>query len=580
MPSKSKQQQKFMGLVHAFKKGDVPASKVSNAVKKAAKSMSDKSVRKYAKTKHDELPKKVTEDVGKDFPWANEKELKLISKFIFLSPQGIDGVIKMMKKDPSGFKKMIKKGAKAGLHEKRDYKAEYRKFQSSPKMKKYRAELNKYNRQKGTYGNGDGKDASHKGGKIVGFESQSKNRGRAEKSRLKKESMNEQEMSIKDAFKDLVKDHGSKKALDILTSVLTGGIGFEDPKKKKKFQQKLLKKMTTEAKYKGYDYKRQKRKNGLSLIVPALRKTFSDMKDLKKYIDKHGTMESKLNENPAAIAAAQRMVVQNRAGSKVSVNTARQSSYAKKDPSAHKKAKSMWQRIKDKFSKKESVSEKINPEMKKIYKLLLKYGNSEKDAAKMIKKNYDYVAKKYKNSTPRNKAVVLVGLQAMGESVNESAELEQLVKKFIPSIDKMLKDKIKSIGKKDRQQALKLMKIYKDHWLEFSIKAKQYMNEGTCGYGVDGKLGKEPAGPHLLRKKKKYDVNEAKDPDVIKQMRDVLKNGYSSVKDPVSGKKMKVDTYTASAITKVYDAINTSNKKKFSKLPILKMQSIAMKFVK
>ena len=517
---------------------------------------------------------------------------------------------------------------------KRDYKAEYRKFQSSPKMKKYRAELNKYNRQKGTYGNGDGKDASHKGGKIVGFESQSKNRGRAEKSRLKKESMNEREMSIKDAFKDLVKDHGSKKALDILTSVLTGGIGFEDPKKKKKFQQKLLKKMTTEAKYKGYDYKRQKRKDGLSLIVPALRKTFSDMKDLKKYIDKHGTMESKLNENPAAIAAAQRMVVQNRAGSKISVNTARQSSYAKKDPSAHKKAKSIWQRIKDKFSKKESVSEKINPEMKKIYKLLLKYGNSEKDAAKMIKKNYDYVAKTYKNATPRNKAVVLVGLQAMGESVNESAELEQLVKKFIPSIDRMLKDKIKNIGKKDRQQALKLMKIYKDHWLEFSLKAKQYMNEafaiqykkdkryltrkelfdkkplkfktedeaksmlngldhkyrtnykivkikeGTCGYGVDGKLGEEPAGPHLLRKKKKYDVLEAKDPDVIKQMRDVLKNGYSSVKDPVSGKKMKVDTYTASAITKVYDAINTSNKKKFSKLPILKMQSIAMKFVK
>ena len=71
---------------------------------------------------------------------------------------------------------------------KRDYKAEYKKFQSSTKAKKYRAELNKYNRQKGTYGNGDKKDASHKGGKIVGFEEQSKNRGRREKSRLKKEA--------------------------------------------------------------------------------------------------------------------------------------------------------------------------------------------------------------------------------------------------------------------------------------------------------------------------------------------------------------------------------------------------------
>ena len=291
--------------------------------------------------------------------------------------------------------------------------------------------------------------------------------------------------------------------------------------------------------------------------------------------------ESILNENPAAIAAAQRMVVQNKAGSKVSVNTARQSSYAKKDPSAHKKAKSLWQRIKDKFSKKESVSEKINPEMKKIYKLLLKYGNSEKDAAKMIKKNYDYVAKKYKNSTPRNKAVVLVGLQAMGESVNEvSSMINKVANNHMDKFDNDIKTSIKDIGKTDKKKALELMKLYKKHWVEFSIKAKKTLEEGTCGYGVDGKLGKEPAGPHLLRKKKKYDVNEAKDPDVIKQMRDVLKNGYSSVKDPVSGKKMKVDTYTASAITKVYDAINTSNKKKFSKLPILKMQSIAMKFVK
>jgi len=83
------------------------------------------------------------------------------------------------------------------LGEERDYKDEYKKFQSSTKSKKYRAELNKYNRKKGTYGNGDGKDASHKRGKIVGFESESKNRGRAEKSRLKKEgALNENPAAI------------------------------------------------------------------------------------------------------------------------------------------------------------------------------------------------------------------------------------------------------------------------------------------------------------------------------------------------------------------------------------------------
>jgi hypothetical protein len=68
---------------------------------------------------------------------------------------------------------------------KRNYKKEYAKFGKSAKAKKKRAALNKYNRKKGTYGNDDGLDASHKGGKIVGFEKSSKNKGRAEKSRLK-----------------------------------------------------------------------------------------------------------------------------------------------------------------------------------------------------------------------------------------------------------------------------------------------------------------------------------------------------------------------------------------------------------
>ena len=87
--------------------------------------------------------------------------------------------IKNIKLDPKG--KIL---SFESVEEDRDYKHEYKKFQSSDKMRKYRSELNRYNREKGTYGNGDGKDASHKDGKIVGMEDQSINRGRAEKSRL------------------------------------------------------------------------------------------------------------------------------------------------------------------------------------------------------------------------------------------------------------------------------------------------------------------------------------------------------------------------------------------------------------
>ena len=65
----------------------------------------------------------------------------------------------------------------------RDYKDEYAKFQKHKSS--YRAKLNKYNRNKGTYGNGDGKDASHSKGNISGFVDSSTNKGKKEKSRLK-----------------------------------------------------------------------------------------------------------------------------------------------------------------------------------------------------------------------------------------------------------------------------------------------------------------------------------------------------------------------------------------------------------
>jgi len=43
-----------------------------------------------------------------------------------------------------------------------------KKYHATPERKRYRAELNKANRDAGTYGNGDGKDMSHtKKGSLV-----------------------------------------------------------------------------------------------------------------------------------------------------------------------------------------------------------------------------------------------------------------------------------------------------------------------------------------------------------------------------------------------------------------------------
>lgn len=58
--AKSKAQQKFMGMVYAAKKGEKPASK---EVAKAAKGMTKKSAKDFAKTKHKGLPKKIDESI-------------------------------------------------------------------------------------------------------------------------------------------------------------------------------------------------------------------------------------------------------------------------------------------------------------------------------------------------------------------------------------------------------------------------------------------------------------------------------------------------------------------------------------
>ena len=67
------------------------------------------------------------------------------------------------KKNPEARKKRLKQQAK---------------YDKSPTQKRKRAELNRENRKRGTYGNGDGKDVSHRTDGSTVLESASKNRAR------------------------------------------------------------------------------------------------------------------------------------------------------------------------------------------------------------------------------------------------------------------------------------------------------------------------------------------------------------------------------------------------------------------
>jgi hypothetical protein len=77
-------------------------------------------------------------------------------------------------------------------------------------------------------------------------------------------------------------------------------------------------------------------------------------------------------------------------------------------------------------------------------------------------------------------------------------------------------------------------------------------------------------------------VNESKEPEVITQLRDIVKRKTNKkIKDPKTKKTMRVDMFTASAITQVYDAVKkTSHKSKFESLPLDKMAQLSFKMMK
>ena len=62
-----------MGIVRSIQKGEQPAGKFSKDAQKAAKKMKKSSVKKYAKTKHDDLPVKKESLSASQFKTAHKK---------------------------------------------------------------------------------------------------------------------------------------------------------------------------------------------------------------------------------------------------------------------------------------------------------------------------------------------------------------------------------------------------------------------------------------------------------------------------------------------------------------------------
>ena len=167
-------------------------------------------------------------------------------------------------------------------------------------------------------------------------------------------------------------------------------------------------------------------------------------KEFFNYIDKNydAKNEAAMNENPAVIATAARMAITNAQGKKVSVNTARQKDYREKDPSAHKKAKSIFDKIKDKLKKVKGKKSSSGKGQK------LKTTNDPK----MGKSD----AQKYSD------------LYGGGAKVESTAS-------YAASLEKIARDRqLRQISNKDKQLLMKLAKMMKN--------ANESVNEASTNW--------------------------------------------------------------------------------------------------
>ena len=202
---------------------------------------------------------------------------------------------------------------------------------------------------------------------------------------------------------------------------------------------------------------------------------------------------------------------------------------------------------------------------------LPKKGRAGKIAKSMSKDDVDdFASTKHKGKpekVKREQRVRNLIKKMVREELNKMNEVKDSYVVWSPLLNKVYD------GPVSEKEALKLIKKYaKQGQYHVGMLGTKYFNktklgkknpvkEGTCGYGENGQLGEEPAGPHLIKKKK---IKEGKDTifDVAKKvMKDKQHQNYKSKKGMV-----KLDMQTANLLTQVFKKINPKMKKILSDL--------------
>ena len=358
-----------MGLVHAYKKGEVPASQVSQAVKDAAKSMKKKSTKKFASTKHKGLPNKVkseymNEDGHTDVASA-ERKLKLIMKDAM---DTLNALRSLSNEDslPSWWTDKITL-AKDYVGKSRDYIMNPAESVNEKTISIGGKDLMKYLMKRFKMSKSQAIDSMKKHKMDMSF--------------LKKESVNER-ISVSD------ERHFGKKGIIIMIDDNGEKVSaiFKDKKNAKGFN--------------------RNKPSDIKKLLQLAKKT-----KFPKAIDES------INENYYVLS--QKKGTTNKPEAEVFKSKILALRYAKSLEKTHVIM------FLDKQSNMKNIkvkSESVNETPQKVAKLLIKYGNNPKDVKDMVKKHYKKAKKDRSKSTPSELAKYISFLSA-NESVNEATSL-------------------------------------------------------------------------------------------------------------------------------------------------------------
>jgi hypothetical protein len=583
MPALSKKQQKFMGIVRSIQKGEQPASKFSKDARDAAKDMKKSSVKKFAKTKHKGLPTKVKKEYilnklketikqeMKDYTYGSGDIVKDVNPTC--PHYGAMGKVKSVNPRSVVFVVMNKgKNFKPGMELEKSHDQMKKMNEGSMDWeKKHFPWANKKEQMmiaKLVFQNKDGIDGEVKHQKKN--PSSYKNHIKRMVKKGLHESVNEMSAKSKKIINKL-----NKKEKEMFMDMVDM-MGFDqvmaDYKRDKKAFKQALKDMS-ESVIKEYvkpnvfnnNFDKAmnmviKQANNLKgpLAKHPIKRNLNKLKAVqklyKKFIAPALVVKDSNLEYDFDFAEIEKKLKDGKFKSAIEY------SIMNKIGGGGFRSNSFYM-LDDKTNK---LRDRISGELRKIVNIL------DKAQLESVEEGFgsddtlnEKDKKKFEKERVENAEVLgyeLTGTKDVKENINED-------------------------GHTDVASSKRKVMIMVDDSNELLSKLNGMDKEGSLPSWWSDKI---TLSQKYLAKAKDYllnpveSVNESKEPEVITQLRDIVKRKTNKkIKDPKTKKTMRVDMFTASAITQVYDAVKkTSHKSKFESLPLDKMAQLSFKMMK